>query len=487
MNAATGDDSRTAKEAANPSTPWLTIQHAIDTVLPRSIINVATGTYTEDLIVPAGKDNLELKPDTGAAVTIKGVQQSAAAEWPLARPNIELLGNGTKIHGFTIEGPNPASGYYSSGIVIGGNDIEIYDNTFNVPTAATFAEVSQAIQTYRDGNNPTGGDVSGLNIHENTFTGLGTEAAGYEAIFINHTSADPDPTGTVTIQGNTFQGDILRAITTERSKTTISGNSIITDLAPGSSVGNARNGILVMDFDARAQDTVTVTGNTVKGSAPGNGFGQGIRIGHGGGTQPLTNISVTQNTVQMNDKGIQVRASAGGVVVNDNSISGNTVYGVENTDTANTLDAEYNWWGDASGPYNVTTNPTGTGDPVSDYVDYTPWLPTSSITFPVDGQSYNSGTWSTISGTASGGVSGIKKVEVNIKDTTGTGLWWDGGNWVGSETWVDATGTDSWTYNLASGNLTVGHSYLVQSRATDNDSNVEIPGVGHSFSYTNGP
>lgn len=35
--------------------------------------------------------------------------------------------------------------------------------------------------------------------------------------------------------------------------------------------------------------------------------------------------------------------------------------------------AEQNWWGDASGPYNATTNPSATGDAVSDDVDYSPW------------------------------------------------------------------------------------------------------------------
>jgi parallel beta-helix repeat protein len=37
-------------------------------------------------------------------------------------------------------------------------------------------------------------------------------------------------------------------------------------------------------------------------------------------------------------------------------------------------DARYNWWGDASGPYHPTLNPSGLGDTVSDYVDFDPWL-----------------------------------------------------------------------------------------------------------------
>jgi hypothetical protein len=37
------------------------------------------------------------------------------------------------------------------------------------------------------------------------------------------------------------------------------------------------------------------------------------------------------------------------------------------------VNAEDNWWGDESGPYHPTTNPSGLGDQVSNYVDYDPW------------------------------------------------------------------------------------------------------------------
>jgi len=39
------------------------------------------------------------------------------------------------------------------------------------------------------------------------------------------------------------------------------------------------------------------------------------------------------------------------------------------------VNATSNWWGSASGPYHLTTNPSGTGDNVTDNVLYTPWLP----------------------------------------------------------------------------------------------------------------
>jgi len=38
------------------------------------------------------------------------------------------------------------------------------------------------------------------------------------------------------------------------------------------------------------------------------------------------------------------------------------------------VNATYNWWGSASGPYNNITNTNGTGDNVTDNVLYEPWL-----------------------------------------------------------------------------------------------------------------
>jgi len=55
-------------------------------------------------------------------------------------------------------------------------------------------------------------------------------------------------------------------------------------------------------------------------------------------------------------------------------IYGNFYYGVENVDSTVIINAEYNWWGDKTGPYHPETNPNGRGDPVSDWVDYEPWL-----------------------------------------------------------------------------------------------------------------
>ncbi len=48
-------------------------------------------------------------------------------------------------------------------------------------------------------------------------------------------------------------------------------------------------------------------------------------------------------------------------------------YGVWNQTSTNTVTAENCWWNHNTGPKNATSNPSGLGERVSDYVDFTPW------------------------------------------------------------------------------------------------------------------
>lgn len=71
--------------------------------------------------------------------------------------------------------------------------------------------------------------------------------------------------------------------------------------------------------------------------------------------------------------GIWVDGLNGTVTVHNNSVAGN-LYGLQaGGSLGSPIDATGNWWGDASGPYNATSNPTGTGDAVSDNVNYVPF------------------------------------------------------------------------------------------------------------------
>jgi len=92
------------------------------------------------------------------------------------------------------------------------------------------------------------------------------------------------------------------------------------------------------------------------------------------------------NVISMNraiDSGVHLTRTAFGNLINYNDITLNTGnpdgdYGVNNENFV-PVDATNNWWGDASGPYHPTTNPTGTGDAVSDYVQFVPFLTAPAV------------------------------------------------------------------------------------------------------------
>ena len=335
---------------------FATIQGGIDRVAAGGTVNVAAGTYVEDLIINA-KGNLNVVGAPGATI-------QEVATYPAAGGVNNILiwaSDGTKIHGFIIKSPAPVTGHNSPGIVINSQNVEISTNTFQVANSDDYNWLSVAIQTSSTNDNqlllppylsPLPVDVSGLNIHDNTFTSLGSGTVGYDTIYIN-----PDlGAGTVTIANNQFSGYVFRGISTERGHVTISGNSLTTtSVVPG--LPTYPVGISFYNFNLAPIDTVILSCNSIQG------FSRGITMGNAAGTMSLTGISVTQNIVQQNGTGIQVRSSANGVVVYNNSINGNTI-GAQNTDAVHILNASGNWWGANAGVAGL----------VSANVDYTPWL-----------------------------------------------------------------------------------------------------------------
>ena len=91
-----------------------------------------------------------------------------------------------------------------------------------------------------------------------------------------------------------------------------------------------------------------------------------------------TVATVENSTFTGNTHGIYVGYNSTDATVltaHFNNFSGNT-YGIANGGAVE-VDATNNWWGDASGPYHITTNLAGTGNAVSDNVNFVPFLASS--------------------------------------------------------------------------------------------------------------
>lgn len=99
------------------------------------------------------------------------------------------------------------------------------------------------------------------------------------------------------------------------------------------------------------------------------------------------------------------------VSISCSTITGNGNYGVQvwswwvAMTITEVFDAIHNWWGDDSGPYHATLNPSGTGDAVSDNVDFDPWVGTESV-------ATTTGTGTASFATSNGEIVGLAAVPV---------------------------------------------------------------------------
>ncbi len=89
-----------------------------------------------------------------------------------------------------------------------------------------------------------------------------------------------------------------------------------------------------------------------------------------------SNFTVITNSKITGGGGIWVWEASHNCSAHNNSIFDIVGYypAVQVFKNDSSFDASYNWWGDASGPYHETKNPNGTGDEISDYVIFEPWI-----------------------------------------------------------------------------------------------------------------
>jgi len=338
---------------------FTTIQAAINAAAAGDTIEILGGVYNEDLVV--NKDDLTL---IGVGwPEVHGIAQTAWNLWPLAAANFDVLGDRVEITGIEFYNPAWVNGFYSSGMIIGGQDVWIHDNWFYGPTSDDLDDISQCLQTWN------GQDISGLVVRDNTFDSNGAGAYGYEAIYINAGGA-----GFVVVGINQLQGRLFRGISTVRGRVQIADNFVETDLDSA----HAWAGI-----NPDVQD-VAVRGNYIRGN-----FQYAIDIGGPG--VPLDDLAVNQNVIEDSDTGIRVRGDAApdGVQIHGTNFGDcwwwwGTPPVALDTDglTTGQIDARHNWWGDASGPAGGSVDPNtasvavGVGGQITpnDDVLFDPWL-----------------------------------------------------------------------------------------------------------------
>jgi len=351
-------------QAATINVPadYATIQAAIDAAAAGDTIIVAAGTYNERL----------------------NIQKSLTLLGPnaLIDPNVGIRVNEAVIDGSGLAGTDPALNVRAHHVTIQGFEIKNWSGTgvlnrrgYGDGSSGVFwtfftlmnnyihdicASSGSAIIIYRS----YGGNTITQNLIENVSNPLGVDGSGISDYY------DPQVAGPNLISKNVIKNTSYGGILTNGLAATVRDNVIENVREQGIQIsGNI--------------GPIDIIGNVIrKTNSRGDDSSGAIRIKASTVMTWNGPVSIQDNLIADSYNGIVITSGLTNVdtkvTVRNNAITGNSPYGVLNYTTIN-LDARFNWWGDATGPYH-STNLYGLGNPVSNYVLFMPYLAGISYT-----------------------------------------------------------------------------------------------------------
>lgn len=330
-----------------------TIQAGLNVASNSDTVLVATGIYYENIIWP-GTNGIVLLSEFGSEETIIDGNYIS---------NTILIGDGssvtidttTVIDGFSIRNGNSSDSFGGSGIYANfANPIIqncIIYNNFGESNGAILHQGLKAIirnNIIRD-NNQLSGNGGGIYLCVSTADVYNNQI--YNNNSLSGGGIDCYKTANHFIKNNEIFNNYAlygSAITFSESDCLVENNNINNNTAYYSGGGISAH-----------QSSLEIISNQIH---------HNVAFEHGGGIL-LSSCSAQNSIIQCND-----------IYANIAFELGDGIYSIDE----DTLNAENNWWGDESGPYNELLNPNGIGNEVYGEVDFIPWstesfFPTSSI------------------------------------------------------------------------------------------------------------
>jgi len=409
---------------------FTTIQAAIDAASSGDTINVAEGTYEEQLTIDK---SLTLSGDVGDASAGPGINAPVLDGGGVVGSAITINGgvSDVTIQGFEIrnyknrEIPKFTTGGIGSAVLawnsLSINNVIIKDNFMHdlgwngvlVGNEGQALHDNWLVASNRIANAAFVGieltNTKNSNVIGNVITGgtaiFFSDDNSDDAILIQtqiHTGAGLTVSN-VTVENNSISGTFDRAgiellswTSTDSSTANLNNINVVDN-----NVSGAKRGIYIFSIifsftepqpsgASAIIDNVNITGNILDG----NGDGIQIRdlIGGTHGTITITNNSIINSTEPSSGIHLLSGTSAAGILVNENILTNNLDKDINHEGTG-TLNAEDNWWG--------TNDGTQIAGLVNGDVDFTPWAynsnvntdhdaPTSTINSPAAGSWHNS-------------------------------------------------------------------------------------------------
>ena len=300
----------------------------------------ATGTDANPIVFTSSRAN----PSAGAWNTID-FNGASNCSFTLDHATIEFAVNGITIEsqGYATIARSELFNCSRSGIMINGiSNVAIEENTirYNQNGIAT------------DSHDHAGIVIGGNIISSNTQNGIYLYALEYSIYNVTFSSN--------TVSSNAQNGIYLNGYVPGAGgwgymryiyNVTFSSNTVSS---------NAQNGIYVHGGPLSPPD-VTASNNRIAGNQIGMYFWN-------------SQSNITENSVLYSQCGVLYQSTTRNLATR-NDIYSNT-YGMNVTQGA-TVNAEYNYWGDSTGPYQLSVNPEGKGNPVNGNgvdLDFIPFL-----------------------------------------------------------------------------------------------------------------
>src|SRR5437588_6977085 len=357
-----GGKTRAAGTCSVPSGAHPTIQSAVNDP-GCTTINVAAGTYNENVIIPrsltlnGAQAGIDARGRSGDESIING---GVAA-------NITITADGVTVDGFTLNGPS-SSGTAAIVMQTGNTGETIQNNIVNNPGRAASITTSNTTfsqnavnntATSTDGFQTNSTPVSNLTISDNSFGGANGNIYNADITVIEGNS-------NVVVSGNSSSGDGTLIALFKTNGAQITGNTIVGD--------GASSAIFIGGGDSN----VSVSGNQVRSA------GSAVRVNNIIGS-PNSSVIIAGNILKNNINGVSVATNSvtDTVQAHRNSLTGNTGFGISNDPSSGGMvNGTCNWWGAANGPGPIAS---GSGDKVSTGVVYAPWLVSANLNGPCIG------------------------------------------------------------------------------------------------------
>ncbi len=304
-----------------------TIQEAIDKASNGTTIRVWDGTYYEHVVV---NKTLTLIGNGSSTTVIDGMDEE--------KDVLTIEENWVNLSGFTVQGSG--NGWMNTGVRV--------ESEYNLLENNTFTSNKHGV-TLAGGNNT----ITDCLFFENFWDGL--YGSSNDNLLVNNTMNNNERHGArfvgfenSTLEDNSFVSNDATGLVFYLSYHNVVTNSFVSENPTGILLRRS-NFNRIEDSNISDQDTGVILDYADENMLSGN--------------------SIMDNRI-----GIDLANSSKGNTAHSNVIQGNVEYALRNGNDEHDINATGNWWGHVSGPYHTSKNTDGKGDPLTDLVEFDPWI-----------------------------------------------------------------------------------------------------------------